>query len=120
MMQMGQSMPTKPRKGGTCCIYLPTRCFGVVRDLAQIKKYLSRPIVPILEMIFSTARWAHSHDSRWVQSLDVDREYCMKHFSNYSETAEPGFLANYYAYYCDHYVNGKAWTQNPEENAPLG
>ena len=64
-------------------------------------------------MIFSTAR-------RLMQSLDVDREYCMNEFSKYSDAAEPGFLANYYGYYCDHYVNGKPWTQNPEENAPLG
>ncbi len=55
-----------------------------------------------------------------MQSLDVDREYCMNEFSKYSDTAEPGFLANYYGYYCDHYVNGKPWTGNPEENAPLG
>ena len=63
-------------------------------------------------MVFSLARR--------FSKLDVDREYCLNDFDNYSQTAEPGFLANYYAYYCDHYIKGEEWTQNPEENAPLG
>jgi hypothetical protein len=57
---------------------------------------------------------------RVIQKLDVDREYCLNHFENYGDTAEPGYLAKYYGYYCEHYLKGVPWTKNPEENAPFG